>query len=107
MAIDLVVSGNRDGRRIRRQFKGGAHREARALARTLARATVVYAARTRVGGRQVTRHFGRKIDAETWLAGQNLDKRRGSATRSREAQVISVEAYGRRYLERHRVLSGR
>lgn len=102
MAIDLVVSGNRDGGRIRKQFRGGAHREARALAKTLTMATVVYAARTRIDGRQVTRHFDRKVDAETWLAVQNLDKRRGRAVGSREAQV-TVADYGRRYLERHRV----
>jgi len=55
-----------------------------------------------INGRQVIRHFDRKIDAETWLAEQNLGKRRGSATDSREAQ-FTVEVYGRLYLERHRV----
>jgi hypothetical protein len=63
---------------------------------------VVYAARTRVDGRQVTRHFDRKVDAEGWLAEQSLGRRRGSAIAARGAQV-TVEGYGRRYLERHRV----
>lgn len=72
-----MVSGSLDGGRMRKQFRGAAHREARAFAKTLTDPTIVYAARTRVGGRQVTRHFDRKIDAETWLAGQHLDKQRG------------------------------
>jgi hypothetical protein len=47
------------------QFGGAAHREARAFAKTLSNTTTVYAARTRINGRQVTRHFDRKIDAES------------------------------------------
>jgi hypothetical protein len=97
-----VVSGILDDRRIRKQFRGAAHREARAFAKSLSNATTVYAARTRVDGRQVTRHFDRKIDAETWLAEQNLGKRRGRAMASRVVQV-TVEVCGRRYLERHSV----
>jgi hypothetical protein len=77
------VSGSLGDRRIRKQFGGAAHREARALAKTLTNTAVVYAARTRVDGRQVTRHFDRKIDAEMWLAAHRLDRRRGSATRTR------------------------
>jgi integrase len=102
VAIDLVVSGRLDDKRIRKQFKGGAHREARVFAKTLSNTTTVYAARTRINGRQMTRHFDRKVDAETWLAEQNLGKRRGSAIHPTRAQV-TVEVYGRRYLERHRV----
>jgi hypothetical protein len=96
MAIDLVVSGELDDKRIREQFRGAAHREARAFAKTLSKATTVYAARTRANRRQVTRHFDRTIDAETWLAEQNLDRRRGSAIAPTRAQV-TVEVYGRRY----------
>lgn len=95
MAIDVVVSGNLGDRRVWRQLRGAAHKEARAFAKTLSKVTTVYAARTRVNGRQVTRHFDRKIDAETWLAEQTLGKRRGSAIAPTRAQVI-VEAYGRR-----------
>jgi integrase len=102
VAIDLVVSGILDDRRIRKQFRGAAHREARAFAKTLSKTTTVYAARTRVDGRQVTRHFDRKVDAETWLAEQTVGRRRGSAIVPMRSQV-TVEVYGRRYLERHRV----
>ncbi len=102
VAIDLVVSGNMGDRRVRKQFRGSAHREARAFAKTLSKAMTVYAARTRINRRQVTRHFDRKIDAETWLAEQTLGKRRGSAIAPTRAQV-TVEVYGWRYLERHRV----
>jgi integrase len=102
VAVDLVLSGMLDDRRIRRQFRGAAHREARAFAKTLSNTTVVYAARTRIDGRQVTRHFDRKVDAEGWLAEQTLGRRRGSAVDSRGAQV-TVEGYGRRYLERYGV----
>jgi hypothetical protein len=72
---------------------GAAHREARAFAKTLSKATTVYAARTRLNGRQVTRHFDRKIDAETWLAVQKLDKRRGSGIDPARA-LVTVEVYG-------------
>jgi hypothetical protein len=97
-----VVSGILDDRRIRKQFRGAAHREARAFAKTLSNTTTVYAAPTRVNGRQVTRHFDRKIDAETWLAEQTLGKRRGRAMAPARAQV-TVDVYGRRYLDRHSV----
>jgi integrase len=68
----------------------------------LSKSATVYAARTRINGRQVTRHFDRKIGAEGWLAEQNLGKRRGSATAATRAPV-TVEVYGRRYLDRHSV----
>jgi hypothetical protein len=53
-----MVSGNLDDNRIRKQFRGAAHREARAFAKTLSKAMTVYVARTRINGRQVTRHRG-------------------------------------------------
>jgi integrase len=102
VAVDLVVSGKLDDKRIRKQFRGTAHRQARAFAKTLSNTTTVYAARTRIDGRQVTRQFERKIDADTWLAEQNQGKRRGSAIARTRAQV-TVEVYGRRYLKRHSV----
>lgn len=95
-----MVSGNLDDQRIRKQFRGSAHKQARAFAKTLSNTTTVYAARTRIDGRQVTRHFDRKIDAETWMAAVTVDKRRGSAIYPTRAQV-TVEAYGRNYLDRH------
>jgi integrase len=102
-SIQYLVSGKpAGGGWDRRTFSDS--KSAREHAKTLKDAKVTYLVRHRINGRQVSKSFDRKIDAENYAASQRISQAQGTVIDPREARV-TIEDYGQRWLARRRDLS--
>ena len=98
--ISYRVSGKKDGKPATRRFPDSreGRKERDSFAETLADPRVVIDVRIRIGGREVSRTFTRRKDADSYAATKEVDKLRGLFIDPRERRV-TVEAVAARWLE--------
>lgn len=108
MAQIVYRGSGRDGAGKRSQGTFRNTDEGRAAARIFARklrtARTAYDVRTRVGGRVVTRTFGRRKDADAYASTIEADKLRGTVVDPERAR-ITVKEYGNAWLSRRHDLA--
>jgi len=88
-----------EGCRVVQRFRStdAGRKEARALVARLDGGSVLYDVRTRIAGRQVSKTFTRRRDADAWIASTEGDRMRGVAVDPRRGSV-TVEDYARAWL---------
>jgi hypothetical protein len=82
-----------------RRFRDG--KQARSFAKSLKDPVTVYDVRVRINGREVSRTFTRKVDADAWASTTEADKVRGAVVDPKDSRV-TVKDYAEKWLaERH------
>jgi len=88
-----------EDRRVVQRFRStdAGRKEARGLVARLDGGSSLYDVRTRIAGRQVSKTFTRRRDADAWIASTEGDRMRGVAVDPRRGSV-TVEDYARAWL---------
>jgi integrase len=79
------------GKRVREEFPESKPREAQEFAQGLTAVRTTYQARVRIGGRQASQTFQRKIDAERWARKQETEGDEGKAIDPRHSKLTVAE----------------
>ncbi len=97
--VSYRVTGKQGDKSLTRRFRDG--KQARSFAKSLKDPVTVYDVRVRINGREVSRTFTRKVEADAWAATTEADKVRGAVVDPKDSRV-TVKEYAEKWLaERH------